>query len=141
MYIYIYNIYREMLVCLCIFWSIFRYWQRQGDGSSSDSREALAKLRCADRALIPGDIVRRFECAGDTIDFITILQYLYTLVYQLYIILYDFYGFQLIFGGLNMLDFSIAVVDVANAGSSCEANCCEDQQDPSQVLHRWTRCS
>jgi len=37
------------------------YWQPQGDGTSIDSREPLSGLHCVDRALIPGDIVRRCD--------------------------------------------------------------------------------
>merc|ERR1719265_1795609 len=43
------------------------YWQPQGHGGPPDSREPLSQLRCADRALIPGDIVRRCDAGLEPI--------------------------------------------------------------------------
>ncbi|CAE8640516.1 unnamed protein product, partial [Polarella glacialis] len=37
------------------------YWQPRGDEPAADSREPLRSLRCVDRALIPGDVVRRCD--------------------------------------------------------------------------------
>jgi len=45
------------------------YWQPNGDSPAVDSREPLKVLHCVDRALIPGDIVRRCDLkAGKTSD-------------------------------------------------------------------------
>mmetsp|Transcript_45149 Transcript_45149/g.144619 ORF Transcript_45149/g.144619 Transcript_45149/m.144619 type:complete len:966 (-) Transcript_45149:148-3045(-) len=40
------------------------YWQPRSGIPAADSREPLKALECADRALIPGDIVRRYDIAA-----------------------------------------------------------------------------